>query len=121
MSDTIATATRCSCGACVEVERHPFRAGWIAACHDCYDGTEDAGERAHVVGHGDSIQDALWDWQDKHDEAWEVEWTPRTELEELDKQIAQESLRQLGWVRDWVMRPGVDRGPKPLWRPAGEP
>lgn len=107
---SIKSATRCSCGGHVELT--PVSGQWTAVCYDCYDGTEDAGERAHVAGHGNTPNDALWAWQDAHDEAWEVEWTPRTELEELDKQIAQESLRQLGWERRGVGRSIVFYGPQ---------
>lgn len=95
----IATATRCSCGGAVAVNYGADYPGkrWEACCHDCYDGTEDAGERAHVRGFGDTIDDALWDWQARHDEAHGVEWLLADLFGDLSRQLGEERERQRGW------------------------
>lgn len=95
----IATATRCSCGAAVFLTEGPGYDGkaWEALCRDCYDGAEDAGERAHVRGFGASVEAALWDWQDKHDAAHEVEWCLTDLVGELARQLSEERERQRGW------------------------
>jgi hypothetical protein len=92
----IATATCCSCGSPVTVCEGSGYVGqiWQALCHDCYDGTEDAGERAHVRGFGATVDDALWDWQDKHDAAHEVEWCLADLFGELARQMSEERDRQ---------------------------
>lgn len=92
----IETATRCSCGAHVIVSPGPGSAGkaWEALCRQCYDGTDDAGERAHVRGWGDTIDEALWSWQSVHDEAHEVEWCLTDLFGELAQQVSEERGRQ---------------------------
>lgn len=93
----IPTATRCSCGAPVHVCDGPgYDAGnaWQAICHDCYDGTEDSGERAHVRGFGATVDEALWAWQDSHDAAHEVEWCLADLFGELARQVSEERERQ---------------------------
>lgn len=96
----IATATRCSCGAPVHVCDGPgYDAGhaWQAICFDCYDGTEDGSELDHVRGFGATVDEALWAWQDKHDEAHEVEWCLADLFGELARQLSEERDRQRGW------------------------
>ena len=69
---TLATATRCRCGQSVELLELPTFAlphQWQAYCEACLDPSEDAGPLAHVVGYGATPEEALWDWQDSHDEA----------------------------------------------------
>lgn len=96
----IATATRCSCGASVVLTPGPGHDGlhWQALCRDCYDGTEDSGERAHVRGFGLTANAALWDWQDKHDEAHGVEWVIADLFGDLSRQVSEESARQRRWL-----------------------
>jgi hypothetical protein len=93
---TIATATRCSCGSPVFVSETggPADKAWQAVCHDCYDGTEDAGEHAHVHGFGATVDAALWAWQDSHDDAHEVEWCLADLFGELARQVSEETERQ---------------------------
>jgi hypothetical protein len=91
----VETATRCSCGCPVTIVDGQL---WTALCRDCYDGTEDAGERAHVIGRGKTPHDALWNWQDAHDEAWEVEWHLADLPGEIAQQVSIEAERQRGWV-----------------------
>ncbi len=95
----IATATRCSCGASVHVSETGGRAAkaWQALCRECYDGTEDAGARAHVRGFGATPEAALWDWQHVHDEAHEVEWLPVDLFDQLAMQLHGEAMRQSDW------------------------
>lgn len=95
----IATATRCSCGAPVHVSVTGGAAAkaWQALCRQCYDGTEDAGERAHVRGFGATPDAALWDWQCVHDEAHEVEWYPVNLFDDLGMQLHGEAMRQMRW------------------------
>jgi len=116
----IATATRCSCGAPVYLSPGPGCTGkaWEAICHDCYDGADDAGERAHVRGWGDTTDAALWDWQDKHDAAHEVEWCLTDLFGELAQQVGQEHERQRGWVASLAVpftspTPSAFYGPEP--------
>lgn len=92
----IATSTRCSCGAAVYVTDGPGYDGmkWQAICHDCYDGTEDAGARAHVRGFGATVDAALWAWQDNHDDAHEVEWCLTDLFGDLARQVSEERDRQ---------------------------
>jgi hypothetical protein len=61
----------CSCGNPVYLTDGPGCPGRRvqALCWDCYDGTEDAGARAHVRGFGNDNNEALADWQEAHDEA----------------------------------------------------
>jgi hypothetical protein len=40
--------------------------GFEALCTICIDPTEDAGPRAHVVGHGPTVECALEDWRLRH-------------------------------------------------------
>lgn len=95
-TNTIETATRCSCGHPIELSV-PYPGRWQALCRDCYDGTEDAGEVAHCVGRADTADEALWAWQDAHDEAWEVEWVLSDMFGELAQQVSEETDRQRGW------------------------
>jgi hypothetical protein len=95
MSDAIDTATRCSCGCAVSIsDEGPL---WTALCGDCYDGTEDAGERAHVIGRGKTAHAALWDWQDQHDEVHGVEWVLADLAGDISRQVSEERDRQRGW------------------------
>ena len=101
MTDPVDTATRCSCGCAVSISEQwaPIAdKRWAALCYDCYDGTEDAGPRAHVIGRGATIHAALWDWQDNHDEAWEVEWHLADLPGEIAQQVSAEAERQRGWL-----------------------
>lgn len=95
----IPTATRCSCGAPVSLDYGAAYPGkrWVAVCHDCYDGTEDAGERSHVRGYGETSDAALWEWQTQHDEAHEVEWHLADLFGDLSRQVSEEALRQERW------------------------
>jgi hypothetical protein len=95
----IPTVTRCSCGAPVFVTEGPGYEGkaWAALCRDCYDGTDDAGERAHVRGFGSTVDEALWAWQDEHDAAHEVEWCLADLFGELAQQVGIEAERQARW------------------------
>jgi hypothetical protein len=103
----VATATRCSCGGAVSiVDDGPH---WAALCHDCFDAAfeaerhegydaADAGDRAHVIGRGKTVDEALWAWQDAHDKAWQVKWSladpPGVDLA---LQVSEEADRQRGW------------------------
>lgn len=112
------TRAYCSCGTVVVVtECYPGR--WQALCRNCYDGTDDAGERAHVRGFGKSPGDALWEWQDNHDEAWAVEWLPRAltdrarkMFEDLEIQINAEAARQRATRKSNDNADGASRQPK---------
>jgi len=97
----IPSATRCSCGQWVTLDYGCAYPGkqWVALCRDCYDGTEDAGERAHVRGYGETSAAALWEWQEQHDDAHEVEWTLSGLFADLERQLREERERQRGWVR----------------------
>ena len=105
----IATPTRCSCGAFVSVGYGSCYPGhrFEALCHDCYDGTEDAGAAAHVRGFGDTIDAALWAWQDKHDEAHGVEWVLADLFGDLARQMSEERERQRGWLSTYVPSDGA--------------
>lgn len=107
MTPAIATATRCHCGQPVlllELPTYALPHRWQAHCDGCLDPTEDAGERAHVVGYGGTPPEALWDWQSSHDQAWGIEWHPTAALStvpEVLRQAAAEFARQgdEGWCR----------------------
>jgi hypothetical protein len=101
MNDPVDTATRCSCGRAVSIsdEGAPRDKRWAALCYHCYDGTEDAVARAHVIGRGATPHDALWAWQDMHDEAWEVEWHLADLPGEIAQQVSIEAERQRGWTK----------------------
>jgi hypothetical protein len=88
----IETATRCSCGSPVTLAH--YSGDWAAVCYHCYDGTDDAGEKAHVNGHGATPDAALWAWQDAHDAAHEVTWVPTDLFGELARQVSEEASRQ---------------------------
>jgi hypothetical protein len=106
MTLSVDTATRCSCGSPVRITDGPGYAGraYSALCPDCYDGTDDSGERAHVRGWGDSIDEALWSWQDSHDAAHEVEWCLTDLFGEISRQLSEEHDRQDGWVASLAVR-----------------
>jgi len=74
MTLAIATATHCWCGCPVTVSPAPG-GQWSARCHDCYDGTDDAGELAHVVGWGPSPDEALWVWAEALEEVSQIALT----------------------------------------------
>lgn len=95
----IETATFCSCGHPVTICDGPGYQGlnYQALCDNCYDGTEDAGERSHVRGFGETVEAALWAWQDAHDEAHEVEWVLADMIGEMARQVSEEHDRQRGW------------------------
>lgn len=97
----IVSALVCCCGAAVHVAETVN--GWQVVCLDCYDATDDAGERAHVAGRGSTREAAEWDWQEQHDDAWGVEWVPRARpanertrimFASLERQINTEAARQ---------------------------
>lgn len=90
----IETSTRCHCGTHVTLI---IRGAIDALCPRCYDGTEDAGETAHVKGHGETPESALWDWQEKHDEAWGVEVVVTDMFGDLARQVREEAERTRGW------------------------
>lgn len=91
----IATATRCSCGSPVSVSNNCGE--WQAWCPDCYDGTEDAGDKAHVYGHGKTPEEALWAWQEDHDATHEVEWVLASDvIGNLARDVSIEAERQRG-------------------------
>jgi hypothetical protein len=105
----VTTATRCSCGRAVSIIEDglmpPYTSQWAAFCADCYRGPicvrapeEDAGDRAHVIGRGASMDEALWAWQAAHDKAWHVEWRiTEPPLRALARQESEEADRQRGW------------------------
>jgi hypothetical protein len=104
----VTTATRCSCGRAVSIIEDgpmpPYTSQWAAFCADCYRGPicvrapEDAGDRAHVIGRGASMDEALWAWQAAHDKAWHVEWRLAVPpVVELALQVNEETERQQGW------------------------
>lgn len=128
MTLAIATATRCRCGNAVELLELPTYAlpnRWQAACEACLDPTEDAGPLAHVVGYGGTAQEALWDWQDSHDEAHQAKLalTPAgrevTCVVEVWRQAAAEFERQAGWYRRVYAHQRVTGGvgPTVVWQP----
>lgn len=43
---------------------NPYEPAIVAVCYDCYDGTEDAGELAHLRGHGPTHAEAAADWNE---------------------------------------------------------
>lgn len=88
----IDTATKCGCGSPVSISL--TSGGWQAICYNCYDGTEDAGETAHVRGFGATPDAALWDWQESHDDAWDVTWQLTDLFGELARQVGEEAARQ---------------------------
>lgn len=110
----IETATRCSCGTHVELHELPAFARdvrWQASCPRCLDPVEDAGERDKIVGVGKTPDEALWDWQVSHDEAWAVKWHPVTTVIELERQVAAESVRQREWQKRDAPDGAINYGP----------
>ncbi len=105
---SIQTSTRCSCGGPVVLLELPTFAlpnRWQAHCDLCLDPTEDAGRLAHVVGYGATPDEALWSWQDDHDEAWadRICWTVApTVVEEVLAQAAQEFARPMDLIPGWL-------------------
>lgn len=99
---SLATATRCSCGGTVVLHELPTFAlphRWQANCEVCLDPTEDAGRLEHVVGYGATPDEALWAWQDDHDDAWadRIRWTVApTVVEQVLAQAEEEFRRQQG-------------------------
>lgn len=107
---TRATTLRCNCGGPVVLLELPTFAlphRWQAHCDLCLDPTEDAGRLAHVIGYGATVEEALWAWQDDHDEAWadQIRWSVAptvrwsvvpTVVEEVLAQAEEEFRRQEG-------------------------
>lgn len=120
MSPAIATATRCNCGQPVMLLELPTFAlphRWQAHCDACLDPTEDAHPFSLVVGYGTTPPEALWDWQDSHDNAWGVEWHPTPLVPDVLAQAALEFERQRGWQehltdrREWPTLDAILFGP----------
>jgi hypothetical protein len=107
----VTTATRCSCGCAVNIIEDgpmpPYTSQWAAFCAKCYEGClsanplplpKNGGERAHVIGRGASMDEALWAWQAAHDKARHVEWRLAVPPGvELALQVNEETERQQGW------------------------
>lgn len=105
----IASATRCSCGASVEVFHDTYV--WCASCPRCLDPAEGASDRAQCYGHGNTPDEALWSWQEQHDEAHEVDWAPTSDvIGNLARDVGFEAERQRGWtsVPELTPRPPFD-------------
>lgn len=103
---SIETSTRCSCGTYVvlsEGSRYHPHGGWDARCPDCYGPVEDSSPVEKVLGWGKTPAEALADWQEKHDEAWEVEWLPRDLFGDIAAQVSEEAERQSGWVNHYEL------------------
>lgn len=108
---SIETSTKCACGTFVVLsasQRWITNGGWDVICPTCYGPVEDSGDRDRVLGWGKTPDDALADWQEKHDEAWEVEWritqpnTPDELSASVLAQMAAERDRQRGWQFDYA-------------------
>lgn len=124
------TATRCSCGGPVVLLELPTFAlpnHWQAHCDLCLDPTEDAGRLAHVVGYGATPEEALWSWQDDHDEAWadRIRWSVvptvvQAVLAQADQEFEQQqgaTLEMNSWLVDGERRFAILYEP-PRARPA---
>lgn len=96
---SIASALRCHCGHSILLTALPTRGErWQAHCGACLDGAPDA--PLPLIGYGETPDDALWDWQDKHDDSHQrIEWWPVTTVGEVLKQASAEFERQRGWTR----------------------
>jgi hypothetical protein len=96
----IASATVCSCGAPVLLVEIDMGKGsrWQAHCKECLDPVEDCSSAARCVGHGDTPDLALWDWQTSHELALAAAWVPVTTVSELERQVKAEAERQRGWT-----------------------
>lgn len=93
---TIETSTRCSCGTFVVLSQG-IRWQWEAKCLTCYAPVEDSSDREKVIGFGDTPDAALFDWQEQHDDAWDVTWVPADMFCDLARQVSEESERQRAW------------------------
>lgn len=91
---SIETSTRCSCGAYV-VLHHGRR--WEATCTSCYGPVEDSPATEMVRGIGKTPLDALSDWQEQHDDAWDVTLVVTDLFGELARQVSEERAAQNGW------------------------
>lgn len=103
----IPTATRCSCGHPVVLLELPSFARphrYQAHCDNCLDPTEDAGRLAHVVGYGATPAEALWSWQDDHDDAHadQICWTVVTTARDVLAQAAAEFARPMQLIEGWL-------------------
>jgi hypothetical protein len=101
----VETSTRCSCGTLVTLARssNPYatvKNTWVCQCLNCVDGAPDAGPGGSISGYGATPGEALWAWQDRHDEVHEVEWTPTDLFAELSAQQSTERQRTRGWILD---------------------
>jgi len=131
MIPTIATATCCSCGQAVLLTELPadsrLRHRWQAHCERCIEPQSVMSPSVMgpglLVGVGDLPQEALWDWQGKHDDAYaaSVELTPAgrefTCVVECWRQATLELGRQSGWYRRVYQEEGkcvVVWGPNPF-------
>lgn len=105
---SLATLLRCSCGGPVVLLELPTCAlphRWQAHCDICLDPTEDAGRLAHVVGYGATPEEALWAWQDDHDDAWadRICWSVApTVVEQVLTQAAEEFARSMELIPGWL-------------------
>ncbi len=125
MIQSIPTNTSCWCGCAISVQA-PHAGQWSAHCPDCYDGTDDAGELAHVVGWGETPDDALWAWADALEEVSTIALTPaataaleafRAEerlpassddvVADLARDVSVEAARQRGWISAMELVSGV--------------
>ncbi len=92
----LAAAAQCHCGHNVTVSYVPLGRCWQAVCENCYDGTEDGSPLDHCTGHGQTPDEALSEWQERHEDLAEVEFWPHPLS--LDWLVKVETRRQRGWV-----------------------
>lgn len=104
----IAVAMRCPCGTNAVVDitaAYTADDRWSCKCPNCYEGTQDAGSRAHCIGYGRDPEMAIAAWWERVEEAWELDYelTERgvelTDVVALWRQVDAEVERQRGWGR----------------------
>lgn len=96
MQYQLAAAAQCDCGNNVTVSYNALGRCFQAICENCYDGTEDAGSHAHCAGHGETPDEAVSEWLERHEDASSLEFWPHPAS--LDWLVKVETNRQRGWT-----------------------
>lgn len=98
----IEVSMKCPCGTHAVVDitaAYTAENGWSCHCPGCYDGTEDSGPRAQLIGYGKSPEEAIAAWWESAEQAWEIDYEPNPLFAAISEQAGDEADRQSGWVK----------------------
>jgi len=126
----IEVSIKCPCGthAMVTLTGGDAAHRWSCNCPQCYD-PESGGLRKHCLGYGETHEDAIAEWWETVEVAWEIDYEPVTLVAELAEQVGDEADAQSLWVFSnesndgaprWFAPHGVELPPIPTAWPREE-